>query len=205
MDRCCDGEPLLVLVRSAQITLGRNVPVFGQRGLGTVWDAVFAQVTRAQVGSNHFQIAEFGPSFIVGACCPAAGRLPLCDGVALPGGRPSRGLPVIEVQQTSLFSSVSFHFESAIVLPRDVDASGHAHDGRRAVGAALLAGSFIFGWIPGVGELLGRQVDGDAGIVSLGGSHHPPAPILCDHRDPVAGQINGSGSLRCCRALGLRK
>ena len=63
--------------------------------------------------------------------------------------RPSRGE---KWKQPRLRARVGVDAQRVGVLPRDVQAAGHAHDGARAVGLALVARALVGGRIPGVDE-----------------------------------------------------
>ena len=118
--------------------------------------------------------------------------------VALPARRRvSRRLPLAEVEDRRVCVPASVSTLSVlIVLPRDVQPAGNAHERRRAVRPALLAGSLVLRRIPGVRDLLCVDGDRNAQVVALWRRHHAPAPVLRDDRHPVAGEIDRRGGFR---------
>ena len=76
-----------------------------------------------------------------------------------------------------------------------VQPARNAHNRRRSVGPALFTGGLVLGWIPLIRDVPGFRRDGNAGVVAFRRSHHAPAPIFVDDRDPIAGQVYRSGLL----------
>ena len=95
-------------------------------------------------------------------------------------GAMSGGPPAREMEQARLRAGVGLDLQRVVVLPGDVQAAGHAHDGGRAVRFALQAGGFVLGRIPGIDHLAGVGVERDAGGVALERRHHAPAPVFGD-------------------------
>src|SRR6202034_2745600 len=80
--------------------------------------------------------------------------------------------------------------ERTVVLPRNMDTAGHAHDSGGAVSSALFSGRFVLRGIPGVADLSGRGIQRHTGKIALDRSHHAPAPVFGYYRDPVTGEID---------------
>ena len=101
-----------------------------------------------------------------------------------------RGWRVAEREQPGLHAVVGLELQRVVVLPGDVQARRPAHQAGRAVRLALFAGGFVLGRVPRLRDLLARGVDRNAAIVAVRRRDHPPAPVLGDDRDPVAGEVD---------------
>src|SRR5215467_187129 len=99
------------------------------------------------------------------------------------------------MQQTRLHARVGLNLKRAVIRPGDVQSRGNSHNAGGAIGLALIPFSFIFCGIPCVGYFTPVGVQRNAGIVSLGRSHHSPTPILIDNGNPISGHIDQSGGL----------
>ena len=116
--------------------------------------------------------------------------LPGGDRVPLPGGGRVGRHRRAEPEQPRLLSRVGVQPQGVVVLPGDVHAQGHAHDGGRAVRPAQQARGFVPGRVPGLADLASFGIHRHAGEIAPERRHHPPAPILGDDRDPVAGEVH---------------
>src|SRR6202021_2989257 len=99
------------------------------------------------------------------------------------------------VQETCLRSGIRFDLERVVVLPSDVQARGYAHQTSRAVCLALIAGGFVLGRIPFLGDLLACWIQRHSRDIALGRRDHAEAPVFADDGTPVAGQLDGSDVL----------
>src|SRR5262249_20129749 len=104
----------------------------------------------------------------------------------------------IEQEAARLLPGVSFDLQRAVVIPRDVETGGHAHQARGPVREARA----VLGRVPCVADARAFRVQRHACEVAFRRRHHPPPPVFVDDRYPVAGEIDrraGTWRLRWLR------
>ena len=177
-----------------------RVPVLGEHRVATERHTVLPQIPGAEIRGHHFQAAVAERWGVRGGrgTAPARGAVPRRHRVSLP--RSLSGRTRRELQDSRLGAVVSFGQEGRVIAPRDTQTGRRPHQRRCSVGAALLTCRGILRRIPCVGRVLRLLSERDTEIVAFRGRDHPPAPVLADHRDPVAGEIE-----RRRRARGLRR
>src|SRR5262245_6115333 len=102
------------------------------------------------------------------------------------------------MQEPRLRAGIRVDLERVVVDPRNVQAAGHAHDGRRSVRAARFTSSFVLRRIPQVRDAPAFRFHRQHRDVALRRHHHAEMPVLGDNRHPISGQV-----LDCPRAPGL--
>ena len=178
----------------------KRVPVLGEYRVAAERHTVLPQIPGAEIRGHHFQAAVAERRGVRGrrGTAPARDAVPRRHRVSLP--RPLSGRTRRELQDTRLRAVVGFDQEGRVIAPRDTQPGRRPHQRRCSVGAALLTCRGVLRRIPRVGRVLRLLSERDTEIVAFRGRDHPPAPILADHRDPVAGEIE-----RRRRARGLRR
>src|SRR5271156_5283282 len=73
---------------------------------------------------------------------------PFRDRISLQAGRRTRWSRRAEMEDARLLARVGFDLQRVVVLPGDMQAPGDTHEGRRAVGLALLPRGFVLGRVP---------------------------------------------------------
>jgi hypothetical protein len=116
--------------------------------------------------------------------------------MSLPGFLDCRLCRRIELKEARLRSSIEIDAQGVVVLPRDVQPPGLAHDGADAESPALQLRGVVRIEIPGVGGCSGVRVERNAFIVALARRRHAVPPILADDGDPIAREVDGRGFAR---------
>ena len=108
----------------------------------------------------------------------------------------------IEVEHAHLTAQVGFDSKRVLVGPGDLETRRQPHDAAGSERAARFAGRGVGRRVPAVGDLPPERVQRHRRVVAFRRRDHPPAPVLGDLRDPVAGDVD----LRCVarRARGRR-
>ena len=133
-----DDEPGIAIRLCGAIVIFRHNRFFAVRS------AVLSQVSRAHPARHNLQRTAGGRA----TSAPSAGRFPRCYRIPLPGPGSCWWLELAEMKEASLLAGVHFGLQRRIVFPRDMHASRNTHDGRSAVGFALLTRCLVFSRIP---------------------------------------------------------
>ena len=129
---------------------GDDVEVFGDRRVLAVGHAVLAQVSGAHVRRDDGQRPAWRCRRTAAA---AAGRSHCAvESPCHVGGPAGAAAGANRKSRVCVPASVS-SLQRGVVLPGDVNASGHAHDRGGAIRLALVAGGLVGGRIPGVDDL----------------------------------------------------
>src|SRR6266478_5132469 len=193
LNRRCDHE-IQITVR-----LFNQIIIFSQCRVCAVRNPILAQVSRLEPGSDDLQ-----------GTCPlrlaAAAKTKPSDCRREFPRRFGNTLPVItlllrgaEVEHTSLRSGVRLELYRLIILPGDVQAARQAHDVCGAVALALLSGGLILRRVPGISCFAAVGIQGNARVVSLWRSEHPPAPVFRHDGYPVAAHVKWGHRPGCSR------
>src|SRR4029453_4999071 len=110
-----------------------DVEVLGHRGILAVRHTVLPQIAGSHLRRHHRQRTASS-----GARSAAATGFPSREGLALPRGRGVwGGRRRRKAKEPGLRAGIGVKTHSAVVLPRDVNAPGHSHDGAGTVRLAL--------------------------------------------------------------------
>src|SRR6187397_2061073 len=147
------------------------------RGVLTIGNAIFSKIPFTEVRGDDFQRSALIDRTGQGRSAPlssaaAAGcdwpgavtnlrsdrsctttgsrTFPLGDGKSLPCLFARSLFRPIKGQKARLSTGIKFHLQGVVILPRDVQPAGLAHDSTDSEGFALKAGGIIFRKIPGV-------------------------------------------------------
>jgi hypothetical protein len=103
------------------------------------------------------------------------------------------------MQEACLGAGIEVDRQRAVILPRDSQPPGLAHDAADAKSLALEAGLVVFREIPRVRDATPFGIERKALEISLPGGRHPVTPVFGHDGDPGPGQIDGRDGPRCSR------